>query len=455
MSNVNKTVTIDIESSGLAPTHRVPGKRPNTTRKEQLPYDTHYMEYPYIVELGWKIDNNESVSFIINQEGRTIPDEAIAIHGITNEMAEKSLYKLDDVIVEFLNSASENKIVIGQNIYFDTSVIKANVLRLIELGRLPEESFVQLEKNLHKSKRIDTLRCSMKLMGGFAKLGDIYEKLFGEQIENAHSAKSDIDATYRIYLKLLEDGLAPTYEQLVEKHQEKAIEAEIVVVEEKKIPEVKEINKEKIEKESTDIVVQAKELVITNEDQYEKAVEFGKTVKKAMKEVEAEVLPNTKKAHEAHTSAKELEKKLLAPFKEAIELVKLAGSKYQAEKRRLEAIEQARVDALAKKAEEEERQRLLDEATEQESDGNKEVAEAMLEQAQDVIFTAPKIASEKSKVQGSSLRKNWKFEITDKTKIPSQYLIIDEKAIGAMVRSQKENCNIPGVRIYSVNSVAF
>lgn len=218
---------------------------------------------------------------------------------------------------------------------------------------------------------------------------------------------------------------------------------------------LEEKNVKEIEKKSTDIVVQAQALVVTTEEEYAAAVEFGKTIKDAMKEVEDVISPVVKKAHEAHKSAKALETKLLAPFKTAIDTVKQTGAKYQAEKARIAQIEQARIDALAKKSEEEEKQRLLDLAAEQEKEGNKEVAEALLEQAEEHKQTATIIAPEKSKVAGSSVRKQWKFEIVNANLVPRQYLMVNETLIGQTVRNQKDTISIPGVRIYSVDQVAF
>ena len=52
------------------------------------------------------------------------------------------------------------------------------------------------------------------------------------------------------------------------------------------------------------------------------------------------------------------------------------------------------------------------------------------------------------KVEGQVSRANWKFEITDATLLPRDYLMPDEKTIGAMVRARKGETVIPGVRVY-------
>mgnify|MGYP006883576854 CR=1 FL=1 len=58
------------------------------------------------------------------------------------------------------------------------------------------------------------------------------------------------------------------------------------------------------------------------------------------------------------------------------------------------------------------------------------------------------------KVHGISYRDNWKFRITDPNKIPREYMVPDEKAIGVIVGRLKERCNIPGIEVYCEKVVA-
>jgi hypothetical protein len=58
------------------------------------------------------------------------------------------------------------------------------------------------------------------------------------------------------------------------------------------------------------------------------------------------------------------------------------------------------------------------------------------------------------KVAGISMTKQWKFRIVDESKIPRQYLCVDEQKIGAVVRAMKAAANIPGIEIFSIDSVS-
>lgn len=53
------------------------------------------------------------------------------------------------------------------------------------------------------------------------------------------------------------------------------------------------------------------------------------------------------------------------------------------------------------------------------------------------------------KAEGISTREVWRFTVVDFDAIPRQYLIPDEKQIGAIVRASKAKTNIPGIEVYS------
>ena len=53
----------------------------------------------------------------------------------------------------------------------------------------------------------------------------------------------------------------------------------------------------------------------------------------------------------------------------------------------------------------------------------------------------------------ANVRKVWKFRVTDKSKVPDEFLIVDEKALGAAVRSGARK--IEGVEIYFEETVVL
>jgi DNA polymerase-3 subunit alpha len=184
-----KTVVIDIETTGLVP--------------KDAKYESDYMKFPWILSLAYKVNEEPVKEFIINQEGRIIPPEATKINGITQDMVDASPIRLYGVLQELLKDAVDADYIIGHNIYFDTSIIKAGVLKMW----MDDKSFFNaISELLHKDKRIDTMRAGTKLCGKWPKLTELYLKLFQEEFP-AHSAGADCEACYKCYVKMVEMGL--------------------------------------------------------------------------------------------------------------------------------------------------------------------------------------------------------------------------------------------------------
>ncbi len=176
------TIVIDIETTGL------PAKGAT--------YQNDFMQFPHIVSLSYKINSDKTKTFIINQEGRSIPPEATAIHGITAEVANSSPDTLESVFNELIGLEIPDH-VIGHNLYFDTSIMKANALRS------KYSDYAKLEILFDKTRRIDTMQKTAKLMGGWKSLVELHTKLFDQGFD-AHNSEDDVDACHRCFLKLRE-----------------------------------------------------------------------------------------------------------------------------------------------------------------------------------------------------------------------------------------------------------
>lgn len=188
-----KTIVLDIESSGLPP--------------KGADYKIDFLKYPRILSIAWKVNNTPTMEYIIAQNGLPIPPEATAINGITDQMALDSPYQLEGILIELLDNGTSD-FIIGHNIYFDTSIIKANVLRLIHEGRINQILYNNMEYLLHKDKRIDTMRLCHKLFGGkWPTLEEAYFKLIGVPMNNSHNAMADVNACYAIYEELVKRGI--------------------------------------------------------------------------------------------------------------------------------------------------------------------------------------------------------------------------------------------------------
>lgn len=169
-------------------------------------WETDFNQFPHIVQFAWSIDG-QFKDRIIKPDGYIIPEQATAIHGITTEQALKEGIDVKIVLDEFLKDALAAKTIVAHNLYFDSSIIKANTLRL----QMP--FFASLMNDaLATEKRVCTMMKTIKFVGAefpdgrknkFPKLEELYFKLF-EDTFPAHNALEDVKAVISCYYKLIE-----------------------------------------------------------------------------------------------------------------------------------------------------------------------------------------------------------------------------------------------------------
>ena len=184
---INDVLILDTETTGI----------PDRAAK----WDSDFMEYPHVVQIAW-IYKDELHSFIIRPDGWEIPDDVVAVHGITTEFAKEKGVSFDIAVERLMADCREAKFICGHNIHFDTGIIKANILREMGLGSFDA---MQVEAALFKGKRIDTMRSSMKWVDArrangtlkFPNLGELYSRCFPGETFPAHDALEDCRAVAR------------------------------------------------------------------------------------------------------------------------------------------------------------------------------------------------------------------------------------------------------------------
>lgn len=176
-----------------------------------LKWDADFNQFPHVVQLAWAFGDKER-SFIIKPDNYEIPPETTAIHGITTERAIAEGVPFAEVIDEFLADAAAAPLVCAHNIYFDTSMLKANILRYC--GK--EYYDAKAEDALHKGKRIDTMMKTIKFVGAkksngkgikYPTLEELYNKCFPGETFPAHDALEDVRACKRCIPVLAENGI--------------------------------------------------------------------------------------------------------------------------------------------------------------------------------------------------------------------------------------------------------
>ena len=232
----------------------------------------------------------------------------------------------------------------------------------------------------------------------------------------------------------------------------------------------------------------AKTFAVTTIPEYEQAGEElkklsgrGKQLEQMRKNLKAPALEQCKRIDEFFKGpqtfiddAKKAIKKALGAFdaeqkRKREEAERKAAEDARKERERLER-EAAKAEETARKkraAEEAKARKLEEEGRAAEAEAKRKAAaereEARLREAEakrdaaEQVPVAPVIQPEQPEqpeVKGISTRQVWKFEITDITQLPPEYLKADEKAIGGVVRALKDKTNIPGVRVYCEDSIA-
>ena len=174
-------------------------------------WETDFADYPYVVQLAW-MHGTKAESHIIRPDGWEIPTEATDVHGITTEYAREHGEPFADVVELFLADCKGAGLICGHNIHFDTSIIKANILR--SFGREWYDSH-DVESALYKGKRIDTMRPTMKWVDArmangrlkFPKLEELYARCFPGETFPAHDALEDVKAVARCLPVIVDMGL--------------------------------------------------------------------------------------------------------------------------------------------------------------------------------------------------------------------------------------------------------
>lgn len=208
-------------------------------------------------------------------------------------------------------------------------------------------------------------------------------------------------------------------------------------------PEVRELH------QSTDAIVSlASTYTVTTAEHYTAAGDDLKRVKAAQKRLEEVRTAITRPMDAAKKAVLEFFRAPEAKLADAENRIKRAMIGYQTEQERIRREQQAKLEADARK----ERERIAAQAAKAEAAGKVEKAEALQIRAAQVV--APVVMTEQPKVTGISLREVWRFEVVDATAVPREYLAIDEKKIGQIVRAMKGDTTIPGVRVWAEKQLA-
>lgn len=203
------------------------------------------------------------------------------------------------------------------------------------------------------------------------------------------------------------------------------------------------------------ILEQAKLLSINNATDYDGAAAFTKQVKSLSKRIEDYWAPLKKSAHTSWKSLVAREKELLTPLEQAESEVKKKMATYQ---RKVQEEERA-ARLLAEKLKREEAERLLAEAEKAADEGREMESEILLSQAEIIENSKPAVQIQRPTATGISTRTIYRARITDEAKVPVEVAgvtirPVDLSAINKLAQASKGKLQIPGIEIYTEDSVS-
>lgn len=165
----------------------------------------NYKKWPRMVQIAWALIDDGGIArhdnAIIRPDGFEIPKQATQIHGITHELALTGGEDLDQQLKTLNHVMQEADTVIAHNLSFDLGVIESEALRLDYKMQIPDKRYctVQLGRSYLR-------QAHGRKQGGYPKLGDLYETLFGFSYGRKHNAQTDVIACCHIFTRLKQLG---------------------------------------------------------------------------------------------------------------------------------------------------------------------------------------------------------------------------------------------------------
>jgi DNA polymerase-3 subunit epsilon len=186
MTETNKTiVSYDTETTGL-PNWKTP------SGGDDQPHVVQIGAVKYNAETECVVD---SIDMIIRPDGWVIPEETIAVHGITNEYALKFGIP-EQAAIKLLLDFCEYSERVAYNRTFDQRIIR------IGLKRFFDEDIQ--EKWANKEDHHCSMQMARKVIGGKnPKLTEAFKHFTGEEMEGAHNALADAKGSATVYFAAL------------------------------------------------------------------------------------------------------------------------------------------------------------------------------------------------------------------------------------------------------------
>lgn len=201
-------------------------------------------------------------------------------------------------------------------------------------------------------------------------------------------------------------------------------------------------------------------IVIDSDDSHKKAIEFGSKINQFTKALEEKRKEIVKPINDEVKRINDSFKPITSAFEALNQTLKGKILPYTklVEERRLAWVAEQRAKELAEM--ESKKKALLDTAVESGSELALQMA-SIVEDTQ--VKLAEKEVTAKAVVRSgtakATVRRVWKFEVTDASKVPLQFLSVDEKKVSAFLKEKKDEISkglvVDGIRFYEDESISY
>ena len=165
--------------------------------------------WPRMVQIAWQLHDEfgsliESKNYIIKPDGYDIPYNSEKIHGISTNYANRFGKDIILILDDFKRVLSSTEIIVGHNIQFDINILLSEFFRYNVDNKLL--FFTKID-----TKSVGTNYCAIPSVKygkyKWPTLNELYTKLFNSDIDNAHDASIDVDATSRCFFEMIRLGV--------------------------------------------------------------------------------------------------------------------------------------------------------------------------------------------------------------------------------------------------------
>lgn len=177
-------------------------------------------------------------------------------------------------------------------------------------------------------------------------------------------------------------------------------------------------------------------ITVSDAEAFLQATEQVSALKSVIEQIEELYEPFAATLFKAHRTVTGLRTGNISEATVEVKRLKLEREQFAAEEDR--KARQA-AQAAAEEARKAEESRLIEEARQAAEDGDNQAAADLFDEAVNVVSPPAIMQSTVPTAQGLSFRSVWEWELKDITKLKPEFLIVNEKAINSLVRTQHKS----------------